>query len=445
MQNQKAGALAEIFTSPSDEEDFIGFGVAPSLNPSADGGDCWRTAQSGKPVSLAACGDVVRPFTEDVGMNSAVGGWCFQLRGDSWFPQGLCFQSRFITDELVRIFSEETDSEEEEFEGFGWDGSPRLSSWMTAMPETEEGSDEDTGFYSEGESKVPARRRSSGLCVAFRFPSKKGLGNRERRPLGKWAETNLDGAGRRSKGRDGSMTPPSRWSPGLEPNEETEELRAQAERARNIEENKAMLAKLFADLNSMPELLPMKTSRKKRRISRKERLSKGVGERRNPMRSARPPERFAVEEPPIKELNSYQRVNVQKLLEVNEGGCKRKSYRAKRKQKTSRLAEDITEEELENVALASKDKIHDKQNGSTCHQCRQKTLDTKTGWQCPRCRGICNCSLCRRQDGRCATGALVGLARFYGHNNVREYLDSARLPSQNRNAFHSLSLQRELS
>ncbi|XP_029104248.1 cell division cycle-associated 7-like protein isoform X2 [Scleropages formosus] len=419
MQNQKAGALAEIFTSPSDEEDFIGFGVAPSLNPSADGGDCWRTAQSGKP--------------------------------------GLCFQSRFITDELVRIFSEETDSEEEEFEGFGWDGSPRLSSWMTAMPETEEGSDEDTGFYSEGESKVPARRRSSGLCVAFRFPSKKGLGNRERRPLGKWAETNLDGAGRRSKGRDGSMTPPSRWSPGLEPNEETEELRAQAERARNIEENKAMLAKLFADLNSMPELLPMKTSRK-RRISRKERLSKGVGERRNPMRSARPPERFAVEEPPIKELNSYQRVNVQKLLEVNEGGCKRKSYRAKRKQKTSRLAEDITEEELENVALASKDKIHDKQNGSTCHQCRQKTLDTKTvcrnpscggvggqfcgpclrnrygedvrtalldpGWQCPRCRGICNCSLCRRQDGRCATGALVGLARFYGHNNVREYLDS---------------------
>lgn len=39
--------------------------------------------------------------------------------------------------------------------------------------DSEEDSDEDTGFYSEGEGPVPPRRRSSGLCVAFRFPVKK--------------------------------------------------------------------------------------------------------------------------------------------------------------------------------------------------------------------------------------------------------------------------------
>ncbi|KAL4629740.1 cell division cycle-associated 7-like protein [Arapaima gigas] len=417
---EKAEALAEIFTSPSDEEDFTGFGAAPPLDPSEDSRDSWHSARSGKP--------------------------------------GLCFQSRYITDELIRIFSEETDSEEEEFEGFSWDGSPHLSSWMKTVSETEEASDEDNGFYSKGESKALARRRSSGLCVAFRFPLKKGSASGEQKPSGTWSGAKLNGTTIKSKQRHSVKSLPSQWSPKLDSEEETEELRAQSERARNIQENKAMLAKLFADLNSIPELSPVKTPRKRRRMSRKEHLSEGGFERRNPVRSARPPERFAVEEPPVKEPRKYQRLDTKKLLEVNENSCKKRLYRAKRKQNTFRSVEDITEEELENVAFASKDKIHDKEHGSTCHQCRQKTLDTKTvcrnpscggvrgqfcgpclrnrygedvrtalldpSWECPRCRGICNCSLCRRQDGRCATGALVSLARFYGHGNVREYLDS---------------------
>ena len=44
-------------------------------------------------------------------------------------------------------------------------------------------------------------------------------------------------------------------------------------------------------------------------------------------------------------------------------------------------------------------------------------------WVCPPCRGICNCSYCRKRDGRCATGILIHLAKFYGYNNVKEYLE----------------------
>lgn len=42
---------------------------------------------------------------------------------------------------------------------------------------------------------------------------------------------------------------------------------------------------------------------------------------------------------------------------------------------------------------------------------------------CPPCRGICNCSYCRKRDGRCATGILIHLAKFYGYDNVKEYLE----------------------
>lgn len=44
-------------------------------------------------------------------------------------------------------------------------------------------------------------------------------------------------------------------------------------------------------------------------------------------------------------------------------------------------------------------------------------------WECPICRGMCNCSLCRKREGRCATGALTRLAKHYGHSSVKEYLE----------------------
>uniref|UniRef100_A0A8C4WI16 Cell division cycle associated 7 n=1 Tax=Gopherus evgoodei TaxID=1825980 RepID=A0A8C4WI16_9SAUR len=125
-----------------------------------------------------------------------------------------------------------------------------------------------------------------------------------------------------------------------------------------------------------------------------------------------------------------------------------------------RPVEEITEEELDNICETARDKVYNQVMGSTCHQCRQKTIDTKTNcrnpdcvgvrgqfcgpclrnrygedvrtalldpnWRCPPCRGICNCSFCRQRDGRCATGVLVYLAKYHGYNNVHAYLNSLK-------------------
>ncbi|XP_077979150.1 cell division cycle-associated 7-like protein [Glandiceps talaboti] len=121
-------------------------------------------------------------------------------------------------------------------------------------------------------------------------------------------------------------------------------------------------------------------------------------------------------------------------------------------------AEEITEEDLDLVANSVKDKSYDSISGSSCHQCRQKTDDMKTmcrsgycigirgqfcgpclrnrygedakealkdpNWVCPPCRGVCNCSFCRKKAGRHATGILIHLARQSGYDNVKTYLDS---------------------
>lgn len=115
--------------------------------------------------------------------------------------QAPCFKSKFITAELAHLFSQ-SDSEEE-FEGFSdgeeeeeggcfnerlktkvWNiqcmleanvcgNASEAPTWMLfhsillQMVESEEDSDVDTGFYSDGEEAPPQKRRS--LLVALRF------------------------------------------------------------------------------------------------------------------------------------------------------------------------------------------------------------------------------------------------------------------------------------
>ncbi|CAK8673202.1 unnamed protein product [Clavelina lepadiformis] len=120
--------------------------------------------------------------------------------------------------------------------------------------------------------------------------------------------------------------------------------------------------------------------------------------------------------------------------------------------------EDVTREMLNNIAQHSVGKHYDAINGTSCHQCRQKTIDTKSccrskdcvgvrgqfcgpclknrygelvedalldpEWKCPVCRDFCNCSICRNRNGKCPTGILIGLARQHGHSNVKDYLDA---------------------
>ncbi|XP_042632126.1 cell division cycle-associated 7-like protein [Cyprinus carpio] len=402
---------------------------------------------------------------------------CIQSKGSQ--KPDVCFGSRNITEELAQAFMD-TESEGE-FKGFSADE----CDWR--KPVSDGGSDEDSddnGFYSDGEEPASKKQRSSGLCVAFKFPTKRGPAPKRNTAKKGYKETtppappiNRKPAGGNRKRhepehskestlyeciRAESQSKPSDNVTSVESLLTDEEMQILSKRAKNIKENKAMLAKLFADLSSLPDL-PSKTTptKKKKQSTPKRRFSEVQVERRNPGRKARPPEHFGieVEEKPAPQKRESGQIDIKRLMEVKEGlGDARPKQRKSRSRESIRMPEDISEEELQNVAERAKDKILDKENGSTCHQCRQKTLDTKTecrglycggvkgqfcgpclrnrygedvraalldpAWECPICRGVCNCSLCRKRDGRCATGALTRLAKFYGHDNVRDYLES---------------------
>ena len=119
--------------------------------------------------------------------------------------------------------------------------------------------------------------------------------------------------------------------------------------------------------------------------------------------------------------------------------------------------DDITDDMLENIADFVSEKVYNPMHGTSCHQCRQKTLDTKSicrsgkcagvrgafcgiclknryneelrvvlmdpEWECPPCRGICNCSICRNRNGKCATGQMISRALERGFPSVKEYLE----------------------
>ncbi|XP_054462313.1 cell division cycle-associated 7-like protein [Anoplopoma fimbria] len=397
-------------------------------------------------------------------------------------PKAQCFKSKFITAELARLFSQ-SDSEEE-FEGFSEDEEEEEEDrgsfnkrLKTKLVDSEEDSDDDTGFYSDGDDARPPKRNS--LLVAMRFPVKRlSTPKQELKEKTVKKPVKETPPSQRASGRQRMKQQQQQKQEEKEEEEEEEEEEDDKEgvlsqslrkRDKNIQENKAMLAKLFADLSTMADLTLPSTPPKKKRASekatpRKRKFEPVTGsERRNPSRKARPPENFAVEEKsePLA-IRNPRTIDIRRLVEVDEDvgekKKKRRSHGSRRSHFEVRSVDDITQEELDNIAYRSKDKIWDKDNGSSCHQCRQKTLDTKTvcrsgfcvrgkgqfcgpclknrygedvcdvlldpTWSCPICRDMCNCSLCRKKEGRCATGILVGLARYNGHDNVHEYLES---------------------
>ncbi|KAJ6862228.1 hypothetical protein NC652_039152 [Populus alba x Populus x berolinensis] len=113
-------------------------------------------------------------------------------------------------------------------------------------------------------------------------------------------------------------------------------------------------------------------------------------------------------------------------------------------------------------------RIYDSENGKTCHQCRQKTMDFAAAcalqkgnklcalkfchkcllnrygekaedvallddWQCPKCRGICNCSFCMKKRGHKPTGILVHTAKENGFCSVSELLQIKGSENLNHN------------
>uniref|UniRef100_A0A2K5JM03 Zinc-finger domain-containing protein n=2 Tax=Colobus angolensis palliatus TaxID=336983 RepID=A0A2K5JM03_COLAP len=247
-------------------------------------------------------------------------------------------------------------------------------------------------------------------------------------------------------------------------------------RALNIKQNKAMLAKLMSELESFPGSFPGRNplpgsdsqSRRPRR-----RTFPGVASRRNPERRARPLTRSrsrilgSLDALPMEEEEEEDKYMLVRKRKTMDGYMNEDDLPRSRRSRSSmtlphiiRPVEEITEEELENICSNSREKIYNRALGSTCHQCRQKTIDTKTNcrnpdcwgvrgqfcgpclrnrygeevrdalldpnWRCPPCRGICNCSFCRQRDGRCATGVLVYLAKYHGFGNVHAYLKSLK-------------------
>ncbi|KAI1242775.1 hypothetical protein IHE44_0000323, partial [Lamprotornis superbus] len=452
--------VANIFNAPSDSEDFPGFQDDTSKQSflSENKSASFDSLESGK--------------------------------------EGLRFQSRYLTEELQRIFTEDTDSETEVFEGFAAN-EVHVNKKEVLMVKTDLSDEECDNLLDnekeeeeEVKKKVSPKRRSFGLRVALQFPTRKSsekkvpeqaLSDLPLKDSESLTPVSKEISLKRSDKVEGSA------SESEEDIKETQEESSSAllKRAINIKENKAMLAQLLAELNSIPDLFPVKTPsstpsvssqywltvtvifvrlriNKQKKTPRRTFSEGQITRRMNPTRNARPPEKFALEKFTMsavkfaEHIRSYRQQNLLKRLI--------RKRRRSSKYSSHRPVEDITEEDLDNIAITVRDKIYDKVLGSTCHQCRQKTTDTKTicrnqgcggvrgqfcgpclrnrygedvksalldpAWICPPCRGVCNCSYCRRRDGRCATGMLIHLAKFYGYNNVKEYLESINNLSQ---------------
>lgn len=254
--------------------------------------------------------------------------------------------------------------------------------------------------------------------------------------------------------------------------DEEEETNFMDKRALNIKENKAMLAKLMAELNKVPGLFPrrspMSASTTPRRAPRQfTQTPRSL--RRIPDRTNRPHtrSRTLVDGPPSPTPDEEELEDRFSLVrrsryyeEVDEPPRRRTWTGMKSIPHVVRPVEEITEAELQRICHNVREKVYNSSTGSTCHQCRQKTVDTKTNcrnpecvgvrgqfcgpclrnrygeevqdallnpdWYCPPCRGICNCSFCRAREGRCATGVLVYLAKHHGYDNVHAYLKSLK-------------------
>ncbi|XP_027020191.1 cell division cycle-associated protein 7a [Tachysurus fulvidraco] len=303
---------------------------------------------------------------------------------------------------------------------------------------------------SDSDSEPPKKsRRSFTLRVAMKFPSK-------------------------------TVTPPkkSKESPEPAPKPKGPELDSEeedfiAKRALNIKENKAMLAKLMAELNKVPGIFPKKTplaaGNTPTRVPRRSLGTPGAC-RQNPERLSRihTRSRSLVDGPPTPEEDPEDKFSLVRRARQDDDDDDYEPEPRRRRTYNGVLAiphvvrpvEEITQAELDNICTNVREKVYNRVTGSTCHQCRQKTVDTKTNcrnpdcvgvrgqfcgpclrnrygeevhdalldsdWRCPPCRGICNCSFCRAREGRCATGVLVYLAKYHGYDNAHAYLNSLR-------------------
>lgn len=368
---------------------------------------------------------------------------------------------------LIPMETSSSSSSDDSCDSFGSDGgfantrsSSRQSRRMAEKPKMLKAASEEEASSGFEESEIncqmesmkvdcpPARngRRSNILKVAMTFPAKK-------------------------TGKKRPASEPLPQSKAAEPDSEGEEENFIVKRALNIKENKEMLAKLMAELNKVPGLFPRRMAVSASSTPRQApRRSTGTPAalRRNPERLSRPHTRSRTlvdgppSPPPEEETeDKFSLVRKSRYYEEYDEPPRRRAFNStKAIPHVVRPVEEVTEWELQRICNNVREKVYNSSTGSTCHQCRQKTTDTKTNcrnpecvgvrgqfcgpclrnrygeevrdallnpeWHCPPCRGICNCSFCRARDGRCATGVLVYLAKYHGYDNVHAYLNSLK-------------------
>ena len=223
-----------------------------------------------------------------------------------------------------------------------------------------------------------------------------------------------------------------------------------------IEKKRRMLKSIMKDLDQDPMFVAMKTStpqefkRLTRRPVARKRVSKPVQFFHDP-----PVTRQRSGKKILKPLHLSLKV---KLVRPPKPRAFHHRHSANTLRHVILPVEEVTSNMLSKIAQHSTGKRYDTIKGTCCHQCRQKTTDTKSNcrnkdcigvrgqfcgpcllnrygekvedalldpnWHCPVCREICNCSICRNRDGKCATGILINLARYHGFSNVRSYLES---------------------
>ncbi|KAJ2746947.1 hypothetical protein GGI20_000934 [Coemansia sp. BCRC 34301] len=117
-------------------------------------------------------------------------------------------------------------------------------------------------------------------------------------------------------------------------------------------------------------------------------------------------------------------------------------------------------------------RIYDSKLGSSCHQCRQKTIDEKikcssnactvmfdykcllirynedatnivhSEWTCPKCRGMCSCSFCMKKHGKRPTGQLPVFIKLNGQAAAKKAImcdeinEATLYPSARRTHLH---------
>ncbi|CAB5298915.1 unnamed protein product [Rhizophagus irregularis] len=207
------------------------------------------------------------------------------------------------------------------------------------------------------------------------------------------------------------------------------------ERQERIEQNRAILAKLGLDNDNLLKLSlkkQIKPKLPKPRVITENNGSGGEGEqerRRPSRRSERIKEQESRGTP--KKIKFVEKTIMKSCRKISRNHLGRRIYGGR---------------------------IYDSEHGTTCHQCRQKTIEEKVQctniledgslckvmmdercllgrygqtlqdaresgeWNCPKCRDVCNCSFCRKKKGLSATGILKHIAIKAGYNSVMEYL-----------------------